>query len=91
MDSTLVEKKKKKKKINYKTNSLHAGAQFKLAARVLDVFGQCLPRYCFMLRTLGAHIIAKKKRYMKCTLCLGLVGTRYPSELELPVISSWSR
>ena len=25
---------------------------------------------------------------MKCTLCLGLVGEQYPSELELPVISS---
>ena len=40
----------------------------------------------FMLRTSGAKNIAKK-RYMKCTFCLGLVGALYPSELELPVIS----
>ena len=39
-----------------------------------------------MLRTSGAQNIAKK-RYMKCTFCLGLVGTLYPSELELPVIN----
>ena len=35
----------------------------------------------FMLQTSGAQNIAKK-RYMKCTLCLGLVGVLYPSELE---------
>ena len=40
----------------------------------------------FMLRTLGAQNIAKK-RYMKCTFCLNLVGALYPSELELPAIS----
>ena len=40
----------------------------------------------FMLRTSGAQNIAKK-RYMKCTFCLSLVGVLYPSELELPVIS----
>ena len=37
-----------------------------------------------MLQTSGAQNIAKK-RYMKCTFCLGLVGVLYPSELELPV------
>ena len=36
--------------------------------------------------TSGAQNIAKK-RYMKCTFCLGLVGALYPSKLELPVIS----
>ena len=40
----------------------------------------------FTLWTLGAQNIAKK-RYMKCTFSLGLVGARYPLDLELPVIS----
>ena len=39
-----------------------------------------------MLQTLGAQNIAKK-RYMKCTFCLGLVGALYPSDMELPVVS----
>ena len=39
----------------------------------------------FTLRALGAQNIAKK-RYMKCTFCLSLVGVLYPSELELPAI-----
>ena len=42
-----------------------------------------------MLRSSGAQNIVKKK-YMKCTFCLSLVGALYPSELELPAISSWS-
>ena len=34
----------------------------------------------FHATTSGAQNIAKK-RYMKCTFCLGLVGMLYPSEL----------
>ena len=39
----------------------------------------------FKLRTSRAPNVVKK-RYMKCTFCLDLVGALYPSELELPVI-----
>ena len=42
-----------------------------------------------MLWTSGAQNIAKK-RYMKCTFYLSLVGALYLSELELPAISGWS-
>ena len=38
----------------------------------------------FTLLTLGARDIAKR-RYMNCTLSLGLVGVRYLPELELLV------
>ena len=38
--------------------------------------------YVFALQTSGAQSMAKKKY----KLCLGLVGARYPSELELPVM-----
>ena len=41
----------------------------------------------FMLRSSGAQNIAKK-RYMKYTLSLGLVGVRHPS---VPVANVWSR
>ena len=35
----------------------------------------------------GGSEHSEKKRYMKCTFCLSLVGVLYPSELELPGIS----
>ena len=38
--------------------------------------------------TLKTLLNITKKRYMKCTFCLGLVGALYPSELELPVVSA---
>ena len=44
----------------------------------------------FMLQTSGAQNLVEK-RYMKCTFCLSLVRELYPSELELPAISDWSR
>ena len=61
----------------------------KLAAQALDVLADVRLDF-FMLRTSEAQKIAKK-RYMKCTFCLSLVGALYPSELELPAISGWSR
>ena len=39
-----------------------------------------------MLQTSGVQNIAKK-RYMKCTLCLGLVGLQHPSELLIAKMS----
>ena len=35
----------------------------------------------------GSSEHSEEKIYMKCAFCLGLVGVRYPLELELPVIS----
>ena len=48
------------------------------------MFGRCR----LDIWTLEAQNIAKK-RYMKCTLCLGFVGARHLLELKLPVISGW--
>ena len=68
----------------------------KLAARELDVLAGVHLDF-FVLQTSGTQNIAKKRKctvyvvYVKCTLCLGLVGVRYPSELELPVITGRSR
>ena len=55
---------------------------FKISRSSTLCSGRCPPRFYFMLWTLGDQNIAKI-RYMKCTFCLGLVGARYPSELEL--------
>ena len=50
----------------------------KLAARVLDVLAGVRLDF-FMLRTSGTQNIVKK-RYMKCTFCLSVVGALYPSD-----------
>ena len=52
---------------------------------MLDVYTIVFLIFFFMLWTSGALNIANKW-YTKYKLCLGLVGVRYPSELELPVI-----
>ena len=69
------------------------GAPFffsKLAARVLDVLAG-VRLDIFHATDFGGSEHSEEKVYEVYTFCLSLVGALYPSELELPAISGWSR
>ena len=57
---------------------------FKISRLSTRCFEQCLPKFFFHAMDFGSSEHSEEK-YMKYTFCLGLVGARYPSELELPV------
>ena len=62
----------------------------KLAVRAFN-FGTVRLIYFHTAEFGSSEHSEEKVLYMKCTLCLGLVGAQYLSKLELPVISGWSR